>query len=141
MKIAILGTRGIPANYGGFETFAEELSTRLALRGHKITVYCRSGNSTWKEPYFQNVRLITLPAIKNKYLETISHTFYSALDAMFRGYDICLYCNAANALFMVFPRLAGQKVAINVDGIERKRKKWNLAGRLCYRMKWSRMRR
>lgn len=134
MKIAILGTRGIPANYGGFETFAEELASRLALRDHEITVYCRRGNSTWKRPYYRNVRLITLPAISNKYLETISHTFYSSLDAMFRGYDVCLYCNAANAPFIFLPRLVGQKVAINVDGIERKRKKWNLAGRLWYLM-------
>ncbi len=132
MKIAILGTRGIPANYGGFETFAEELSTRLALRGHEITVYCRRGNSAWNQPYYRNVRLITLPAVRNKYLETVSHTFCSSLDAMRRGYDVCLFCNAANALFMIFPRIAGQKVAINVDGIERKRKKWNLAGRLWY---------
>jgi hypothetical protein len=71
-RIAILGTRGIPANYGGFETFAEELSTRLAARGHHVIVYCRQHPP---EPVYRGVRLQYLPTIRHKYVDTIAHTF------------------------------------------------------------------
>ncbi len=60
MKIAVLGTRGIPANYGGFETFAEELSARLARRGHEVTVYCRSNNISYPSAKYRGVGLFCL---------------------------------------------------------------------------------
>jgi glycosyltransferase involved in cell wall biosynthesis len=140
MRIAILGTRGIPASYGGFETFAQELSTRLVERGHDVTVYCRTGNrgspvtGRYGRAMWRGVRLIVLPALRTKYLETISHTLLSALHATFARYDACLFCNAANALFLALPRLSFARTAINVDGIERKRAKWNAAGRAWYRL-------
>ena len=97
MRIAILGTRGIPANYGGFETFAEHLSTRLVARGHEVTVYCRAHYVSPRELEFQGVRLKVLPTIRHKYLDTIIHTFISALHAVPGRYDAALICNAANA--------------------------------------------
>jgi glycosyltransferase involved in cell wall biosynthesis len=134
MKLAILGTRGIPANYGGFETFAEELSTRLAARGHDVTVYGRSNNIRFRGPTYKGVRLTILPTIGTKYLDTVSHTLLSAIHALPRRFDCILMCNAANALFAFIPRLGATPVALNVDGIERKRKKWGLAGRTYYRL-------
>ena len=134
IKVGILGTRGIPANYGGFETFAEELAVRLVRRGHQVTVYGRSHFVDSKLTTYRGVRIQVLPAIRQKYLETVSHTALSVLSACFRGYDVCLVCNAANAFLCWLPRLAGQRVALNVDGIERKRKKWNWAGRSFHRM-------
>ncbi len=131
MRIALLGTRGIPANYGGFETFAEHLSTRLARRGHTVTVYCRQRHA---EPTFQGVRLQYLPTIRHKYFDTLAHTFISTLHLLFQHCDVALYCNAANALFTILPRLRGIPVALNVDGIERKRKKWNVLAKSWYRM-------
>ena len=74
MKLAILGTRGIPANYGGFETFAEELSTRLAARGHDVTVYGRSNNIRYPHKTYRGVTLVILPTIATKHLDTIAHT-------------------------------------------------------------------
>ena len=130
-RIAILGTRGIPANYGGFETFAEELSARLAQAGYPVTVYCReryAGGS------YRGVTLRYLPTIRHKYLDTIVHTFVSTLHLMARPCDVALYCNAANAIFTLLPRLFGMPVALNVDGIERKRKKWNWLARAWYLM-------
>ncbi|HLJ14335.1 MAG TPA: DUF1972 domain-containing protein [Bryobacteraceae bacterium] len=129
MKFAILGTRGIPARYGGFETFAEEISTRLAARGHAATVYCRTRHS---EAQFRGVSLIYLPAIPHKYLETITHTFFSTLHLLAHRQDAVLYCNAANAIFTWLPRIFGMPVALNVDGLERKRKKWNALARGWY---------
>jgi glycosyltransferase involved in cell wall biosynthesis len=144
VKLAILGTRGVPPRYGGFETFAAELGRRLVARGHNVTVYCRTGNlacpdgpaspdrqdclsSTW-----EGIRRIVLPSIGHKYFETVSHTFLSAIDALRRDFDAVLICNAANAFVIPLLRAARIPVAINVDGIERRRRKWNILGRAVY---------
>jgi len=132
MKIAILGTRGIPANYGGFETFAEELSAGLARRGHDVTVYGRSNFIRHPGKAYRGVKLVVLPTIRHKYLDTVSNAFICSVHALFQGFDIILYCNAANAIFTVIPRLSGKKIVINVDGVERKRKKWNRLGKAYY---------
>jgi glycosyltransferase involved in cell wall biosynthesis len=132
MRIAILGTRGIPASYGGFETFAEHLSTRLVTRGHDVTVYCRSHYVSPRQLEYHGVRLKVLPTIRHKYFDTVVHTFLSSLDAAPRRFDAALICNAANAPFAPILRLTGTPVAINVDGLEHKRKKWNWIGRQYY---------
>lgn len=129
MRIAIVGTRGIPARYGGFETFAEELSRRLAGRGHIVSVYCR-------EPYessmYLGVRRRQLPTIKHKYFDTLAHTGLSTLHLLLNRVDVALYCNAANAIYCWLPRLVGIPVALNVDGLERHRKKWNALAKAWY---------
>ena len=132
MKIAILGTRGIPANYGGFETFAEQLGTRLAARGHDVTVYGRKHYSTTNATTYNGVNLVVLPTIRHKYFDTVIHTLLSILHAAPRRYDAILICNAANSAFSFIPRLLGTPTLVNVDGLERKRKKWNWIGRQYY---------
>lgn len=132
MKIAILGTRGVPAAYGGFETLAWELSIRLAARGHDVTVYCRAGRTDESIAVPPGVTRRFLPCLPGKYLETVSHTGLSILDSLLRGYDAIWLGNAANAVFAGLPRLRGTAVALNVDGIERQRAKWSLVGRLWY---------
>lgn len=134
MRIAILGTRGIPASYGGFETFAEHLSTRLVERGHDVTVYCRSHYVSPRQLEYHGVRLKVLPTIRHKYLDTVVHTFLSALWAAGSRYDAALICNAANAPFAPILRWTGTPVALNVDGLEHKRRKWNWLGRGYYRL-------
>lgn len=129
MRIALLGTRGIPANYGGFETFAEELSTRLVQRGHQVTVYCRQRHTS---DHFHGVRLRYAPTIRHKYFDTVAHTAFSTLDLLARRFDAVLYCNAANAVFTLWPRALGMPTALNVDGLERHRKKWNALGKTYY---------
>ncbi len=134
MRLAILGTRGIPARYGGFETLAEELSARLAARGHEVTVYTRSryaqaGLSRWR-----GAKIRVLPTIPTKYLDTVAHGILSGFDAAWERYDAVLVCNAINAAFSFLPRLLGRtRVVLNVDGLERNRRKWNALGRLAYR--------
>jgi glycosyltransferase involved in cell wall biosynthesis len=145
LRIAILGTRGVPPAYGGFETFAAELGTRLVQRGHDVTVYCRprpfaprsgekvaEGRMRGDAPDWNNIHRIVLPAIPGKYFETVSHTFFSAIDAWRRDFDVVLLCNAANAFTIPLLRAARIPVVINVDGIERRRRKWNVLGRLVY---------
>ena len=135
MRIAILGTRGIPANYGGFETFAEELSRRLAARGHDVTVYCRSHRyRDNRARQYCGVRRCLLPTIPLKYTDTVVHGFLSAWHAAFQSYDVIYFCNTANGLWTVIPRLFGKRVAINVDGLEWERRKWNWLGRAWHRL-------
>lgn len=129
MRIALLGTRGIPANYGGFETFAEELSVRLVERGHSVVVCTRAKSS---ESIYRGVRLVWLPSIRHKYFDTLVHTLLSTLWLLFQRCDVALYCNAANAVFTILPRLRGIPIALNVDGIERKRRKWNWFAKTWY---------
>lgn len=139
LDLAILGTRGVPPVYGGFETFAAELGVRLVTRGHQVTVYCRRGLYSGVPEVWNGVSRIELPAIGHKYLETVSHAGLSALDALRRRFDAVLVCNAANAFVLPLLRAAGVPLAINVDGIERKRRKWNVLGRLVYQVgeSWS----
>ena len=129
MRIGLLGTRGIPAKYGGFETFAEELSVRLVERGHQVVVYCRERSATG---LYRGVRLRYLPTLRHKYFDTIAHTALSTVDTLFRRFDILLYCNAANAIFSIAPRMLAIPTALNVDGLERHRKKWNALAKTWY---------
>ena len=128
MKLAILGTRGVPPAYGGFETFAGELSTRLVRRGHEVFVYCRGDGP----PIWNGVHRLEVPFLSHKYFETVTHALLSALDALGRDFDAVLVCNAANAFVLPLLKAKRLRAAINVDGIERRRRKWNAFGRAVY---------
>ena len=129
MRIALFGARGIPHTYSGTETFFGELAPRLAARGHEVIVYCRSGLFREKPDSYRGVRLIYLPSIETKNLGTFTHTLACVGDVLFRGVDVMLVANVANALLCAVPRLAGKKVALNVDGVEWERSKWGAIGR------------
>jgi glycosyltransferase involved in cell wall biosynthesis len=132
--VAILGTRGIPANYGGFETFAERIAVYLRARGVPVTVYCRRHHAT-AGPEWQGIRLVTLPTIRSKYFDTVMHTFLSVVHLTLRTRvrDVIL-CNAANAPTLPLLRITGRRVLMNVDGLEWRRGKWGIAGRSWYRL-------
>jgi glycosyltransferase involved in cell wall biosynthesis len=133
MRIAILGTRGIPARYGGFETLAEELSRRLGARGHTVDVYTRSHYAAEPLPPTPGVARIVLPTVRTKYLDTIVHALVSSLHAAGKRYDAILYCNAITAGFCWIPKVfGGARVILNVDGLERNRRKWSAVGRAAY---------
>ena len=124
MNIALLGTRGIPASYSGFETCVEQLGQRLVERGHKVTVYCRSHHITYDKPYYKGMHLVKHGTIPNKYLDTIVHSFISSLHALTQHYDIALYFIAGNSPVTWIPRIVGTKTILNVDGLDWKREKW-----------------
>jgi len=135
LRIALLGTRGIPASYGGFETFAEELSGRLVERGHSVTVYARRRFFRPKATLtYLGVEVRYIPTVMHKYFETPLHSLLCFLDLFRRQFDVVLLCNAANSPFAWLVRLRGLPIAINVDGIERLRSKWNSLGRAWYRL-------
>ncbi len=124
MRIALLGTRGIPASYSGFETCVEQLGQRLVERGHDVTVYCRTHHITYEGSHYKGMRLVKLPTITNKYLDTMAHSFISSLHALGQGYDVALYFIAGNSPVTWIPRLVGTKTLLNVDGLDWKREKW-----------------
>jgi glycosyltransferase involved in cell wall biosynthesis len=96
----------------------------LVERGHEVTVYCRSHHITYEGDIYKGMRLIKLPTIPNKYLDTIVHSFYSSLHALGQRYDIALYFIAGNSPVTWIPRLVGTKTLLNVDGLDWKREKW-----------------
>lgn len=139
LSIAICGIRGIPACYGGFETFAEELAPRLVELGHDVTVYGRRHVISIRDTHYKGVRIRLLPTIRNKYLETPVHTLMCIFNMLYlkilgHGFDVILVCNAANSPTLWLARMFGFPVAVNVDGIERMRAKWNMLGRIWYRL-------
>lgn len=136
VHIAMVGTRGVPARYGGFETAVEEVGRRLVAAGHEVTVYCRG--KPYSEPEYEGMRLVHLPAVNRKVLETLSHTGLSVLHAgaqriAGRGADVALVFNAANAPLLPLLRTLRIPVVTHVDGLEWKRTKWSGSGRRYYR--------
>lgn len=125
LKIAFLGSRGIPARYSGFETFYEQLSVRLAKRGHDVTVYNRSHFIKDVRGEYQGVRIVSLPSIPSKHLDTITHTLLSSIHALFQRYDIVYYCIVGNSPIVWIPGLTGAKTLLNVDGEDWAREKWS----------------
>ena len=134
MRIAILGIRGVPANYGGFETFAEQLGTRLAVRGHEVTVYGRDRYIARGLRAYRGMRIVRLPAPRSKYVETVVHSLFAAIHALTGRYDLVYVCNSANVPAVILLRILGRRVVLNVDGLEWQRAKWNRIGRAYYRL-------
>lgn len=132
LSVALIGSRGIPGRYGGYETLMEELSVRLVARGFRVTVYCRSHSTPRNLKSWRGAELVVLPTIRTKYLDTPVHTFLSCLHAATAGYDAALVVNSANALFVPLLGVGGIPVALNVDGIEKRRAKWGAFGRAVY---------
>lgn len=129
----MIGTRGVPAAYGGFETAVEEVGYRLADRGHRVTVYTRG--SERREPEYRGMKVVHLPAVPVKQLETLSHTGLSTARAVLAMHaaDVAFVFNAANAPFLPLLRTRGIPIALHMDGLEWKRSKWGRRGQAYYR--------
>jgi len=132
MKIAFLGSRGVPARYGGFETVCEEIGSRLAERGHEIVVYCR--NPGQRDHTYAGMRLINLPAVRAKAAETLSHTFLSAVHAVRHRPDVAIVFNTANSPVLPILRAGNVPVVLVSDGLEWKRDKWGRVARSYSKM-------
>ena len=129
VKIAFIGTRGVPARYGGFETAVEEVGKRLAARGHDVTVYSRGSPSA---PRYLGMEVVNLPTLHLKVTDTLAHTALSVSHALTRNYDAALVFNAANAPLATLLKSRGIPYALHVDGLEWKRLKWGRLGRRYY---------
>lgn len=133
--VALLGSRGIPASYGGYETLMEELAPRLVDAGFEVTVYCRAHYTPRDLERHRGAHLRVLPTLRTRHLDTPVHTFLSCFDVLSRPetrFDAALVVNGANAPFLPVLAMAGVPTALHVDGIERQRSKWGAVGRGVY---------
>lgn len=128
MKIAIIGSRGYPYVYSGYETFVKELVERLVTRGYEITVYCHKNLFKERPEKVRGVDLVYLPTIEKKSLSQLVHSAQAITHACFKNFDVILVVNSANGPFGIITRLFGKKTAINVDGLEWLRPKWKGLG-------------
>lgn len=132
LHVALIGSRGVPNRYGGYETLMEELATRLVELGVEVTVYCRKHSTPAGLTEYAGARLVVLPSIRTKHLDTPVHTFLSCLHAATQRYDAALVVNSANAMFVPILNLGLIPVALHVDGIEKRRAKWGRLGSAVY---------
>lgn len=130
----MVGTRGVPARYGGFETAVEEVGRRLVARGHEVRVYTRRAADGPKVDRYLGMEVVTLPALRRRSLETLSHTGLSVLHLLRDRCDLAFVFNAANAPWLPLVRVGRIPVATHVDGLEWRRGKWGAAGRRYYRL-------
>ena len=128
LKIAIIGSRGYPYVYGGYETFVKELSERLIKRGIEVHVYCHKNLFNNRPRNVNGVKLHYIPTIEKKSLSQLVHSLLSLFHATFSSYDAILVVNAANGPLGWIPKLRAKKTLINVDGLEWLRPKWKGLG-------------
>lgn len=139
MRLAILGTRGIPARYGGFETFAEKLAIGMTQLGHEATVYCEAGDA-FAPPEFCGVQLRYMPAPMLGRLQTVLYDLRCLWSAR-KGFDVVYMLGYGAAPFCLIPRLWGTEVWINPDGLEWARAKWGAVAKSYFRlMEWTSLR-
>lgn len=127
MKIAIIGIRGFNIIYSGFESFITNLIPSLVKKNLDISVYCRSHYYTHKKRNnSKGIKLVYLPTLKNKYLESFIHSFLSTIHACFvHRPKVIYFLGVGNSVFVIIARLFGIKTIINVDGLDWRRGKWN----------------
>jgi glycosyltransferase involved in cell wall biosynthesis len=134
MKLGILGSRGFPSTYGGYETLVRHLAPYLVGAGHEVTVYCRERTDTDRRIWTtQGVRCIATAGRDTKSLSTLSFGMTATLDASFRRFDAMLVLNIANGFWFPALRASGTPFAVNTDGIEWERGKWSWVGRAIFR--------
>ena len=134
LRIAMMGSRGVPALYGGSETAIEEIGWRLAQRGHRVVVYCRRHNSRTGARLYRGMERIVLPSLHTKSLDTPSHTLLSITHALaFRKADLIHFHGVGNALFLPLLKARGVKSVVTVDGPDWERPKWGRFARFTLR--------
>jgi len=120
----MIGTRGVPATFGGVERAVEELAARLAGAGHQVTVYCRNGYSPTRAPTHRGIRLRYLPALDTKHGEAISHSLLATLDAIVRRYDVVHFHALGPGLCAPLARAGGLRIVTTVHALDFRREKW-----------------
>ncbi len=134
MKFAILGSRGFPSTYGGYETLVRYLAPYLVEQGHDVTVYCRARNAGQKVWFKDGVRCIATIGYDTKSISTLSFGLTATVDASLRDFDSVLVLNIANGFWFPALRAARIPFAVNTDGIEWERGKWSRLGRVTFRV-------
>ena len=123
LRVAFIGGRGVISKYSGIESYYEEVGKRLVEMGHEVTVYCRNYFTPPVQKH-NGMKLVRLPTIRTKHLETVIHTTLSTAHAMTLKYDLVHYHALGPALFSLLPRFTGVKTAVTVQGLDWQRRKW-----------------
>lgn len=134
LRVAFIGGRGVVSKYSGIETYYEEVGKRLVQRGHEVTIYCRNYFTPQQSGDYNGMRLVRLPTIRSKHLETAVHTILSTAHALAQRYDIIHFHALGPALFSCIPRLLGAKTAVTVQGLDWQRKKWGRVAGMILRL-------
>jgi len=124
LKVAIMGAKGYPYVYGGYDTLVKELGERLQARGVQVRVYNHRSLFPTRPRFVNGIECIYTPALETKSLTQLSHTFFSMLHACFSDVDVIFVVNSGNGPFGWIARIFGKPTAINVDGLEWLRPKW-----------------
>lgn len=124
LQLSIIGVKGYPYVYGGYETLIKELAERISEKNVEVTVYCHQSLFADRPKKVGNVKLVYIPCIESKALSQLTHSLLSTIYACFSKADIVFYVNAANGPFGYLTRLFKKKTVINVDGLEWLRPKW-----------------
>ena len=134
-SVAIIGTRGYPSFYGGFETLVRKLAPFLADRGWQVTVYGRPHGTVISAQYQrEDIRSLTTKGIESKSLSTLTFGATSILDASKRRPDVALVMNVANGYWLPMLRWRRIPSVVNVDGIEWQRDKWSKLGKAVFKL-------
>ena len=128
MRIAVIGTKGLPARFGGIERHCEELYPRLADRGHEVTVFVRDWYTQVRGQY-RGVYLQSAPTLNRKGLDAFVHTASASLIALKDNFDIVHYHGIGPSLFSFMPKLRGMKPVATVHALDWQRQKWGLGAR------------
>lgn len=134
LKIAIIGSRGYPYVYSGYETLVKELSERLVKKGHNVRVYCHKSLFDKRPKNINGIELIYTPSIKSKVLSQLYNSFFSFLHVCFSQVDVVLVVNSANGPFGILTKIFRKKTCINVDGVEWLRPKWKGLGSFYFKI-------
>ncbi len=132
LKIAIIGSRGYPYVYSGYETLVKELSERLVKKGYGVRVYCHNQLFDKKPKHVNGVELIYTPSVETKILSQVVNSFFSFMHVCFSNIDVILVVNSANGPFGILTKIFRKKTFINVDGLEWLRPKWKGLGSLYF---------
>lgn len=133
LRVAFIGGRGVVSKYSGIETYYEEVGKRLAQRGHDVTIYCRNYFTPPQGALYRGMRLVRLPTVRSKHLDTLVHTIFSTAHALMQPYDIVHYHAIGPALLSCVPRVLGIKAVVTVQGLDWQRKKWGRVAAIVLR--------
>jgi glycosyltransferase involved in cell wall biosynthesis len=133
-SVAIIGTRGYPSYYGGFETAVRHLAPYLADAGWDVTVYGRAGTTDHSGPRDRRIRSVITIGLQRRSLSTLSYGLTAVLHAAAKRPDAALVMNVANGYWLPMLRLLGIRTVVNVDGLEWQRAKWGRVARAVFRL-------
>lgn len=134
IKIAIIGSRGYPYVYSGYETLVKELSEGMTQRGYDVTVYCHKSLFKNKPKKINGINLRYMPSVKSKIFSQLYNSFFSFIHVCFSEIDVVLVVNSANGPFGIITKIFRKKTCINVDGLEWLRPKWKGIGSVYFRI-------